>query len=66
MDKYLTAKEAAALLGITTRTLWRWIQLERVRPLRVGKGIRFSREEVLRQCEMQEFGRAPGRDFALE
>ena len=66
MDKYLTAKEAAALLGITPRTLWRWIQMGRVRPQRVGKGIRFSREEVLRQIEVQEFGRPPGRDFAME
>ena len=66
MDKYLTVKEVAALMGVSTRTLWRWIQLGRLTPLRIGKGIRFSREQVLREIETQEFGRAPSRDFALE
>jgi excisionase family DNA binding protein len=66
MDKYLTAKEVAALAGISTRTLFRWIQLGRLRPLRIGGGIRFSRDKVLREIEAQEFGRPPGRDFALE
>ena len=66
MDKYLTAKEVASLMGISTRTLWRWIQLGRVTPLRVGKGIRFSRDQVMQQIETQEFGREPSRDFALE
>jgi len=66
MDKYLTAKEVAALRGISMRTLWRWIQAGRVKPLRVGKGIRFSREAVVREIEMQEHGRPPTRDFAME
>jgi excisionase family DNA binding protein len=66
MDKYLTAKEVAALMGVSTRTLWRWIKAGRVRPIRIGKGIRFSRDQVMQEIEAQEYGRPAKRDFALE
>jgi excisionase family DNA binding protein len=65
MDKYLTAKEVAALMGISTRTLWRWIQAGRLTPMRIGKGIRFSRDQVMQEIEAQEYGRPTKRDFAL-
>jgi excisionase family DNA binding protein len=66
MGKYLSAKEAAALLGISPRTVFRWIEMGRLRPFRFGGSIRFSREQVVHEIEMQEYGRASNRDFALE
>jgi excisionase family DNA binding protein len=66
MDKYISAKEVAALLGISKRTLLRWIQVGRVRPVRFGRTLRFSQNQLVQEIEMQEHGRPTQRDFAME
>jgi excisionase family DNA binding protein len=39
--------EAAKLLGVSPRCIWRWVAQERLRGWKVGRGLRVSRAEVL-------------------
>lgn len=66
MDSFLSAKEAAKLLAVSTRTLTRWIRMGRLRPSRIGRTVRFSRRHLVMQMEQYEHGDDPGkRDDAL-
>ena len=50
--EYMAPKEVAAMIGISTRTLWRWIALGRLTPYRMSRGtLRFRRQQVVRAVE---------------
>ena len=38
-DKLLTADEAAAQLGVTSVTLWRWAKMGYLKPSKVGRKV---------------------------
>ncbi|TMB22084.1 MAG: helix-turn-helix domain-containing protein [Deltaproteobacteria bacterium] len=46
MEKLLTAREAAALLGVRLSTLYTWAQRHRVPTQYVGRCLRFSPAEL--------------------
>jgi excisionase family DNA binding protein len=55
--EYLTIKDVAAMMLVTPRTVWRWIRIGRIRPVRVGGeggGVRFNKSKLLRQIEAYE------------
>jgi excisionase family DNA binding protein len=45
---HFTPAQLAARWGVTTITLRRWRQEDRIRALRLGRAVRFTREEVER------------------
>ena len=48
-DKYLTAPEAAEILGVHVKTLYRWAKEERIPSIQIrGRGVRFSEAAVKR------------------
>ena len=55
-DELMTTKEVASMLRVEPRTVHRWIALGRVKPLRIGRTIRFSRASVIRSAERYEYG----------
>lgn len=67
-DRLLSRARAAALLGITTRTLYSLVERKQLTPIiapvgvgRGGKRVFFRREEVERlKSEMSEFQSATG------
>ena len=65
MDEYLTLKEASALMRISRRTVLRWTQMGRIRPIRVGRTVRFSKAHLIRQMERYEYGDSEGHDPAM-
>jgi excisionase family DNA binding protein len=48
-QRLVDLREAAAHLGVSTRTLWRWLPKHSIRHLRIGKTIRF------RVTDLREF-----------
>lgn len=46
-DALLTAREAAALLGMSPATMYRWSCYGRVPTVKVGRMLRFRRSELL-------------------
>jgi len=56
-DPMMTVKEVATLLRVEPRTVRRWVDLGRLRPVRVGAlgHIRFRRSDVLRTLERVEW-----------
>ena len=59
MTQYLTVKEVAGLMRVHTRTVLRWVELGRLRPVRIGHTLRFERSRLLRQLEKYEYGDQP-------
>lgn len=48
-DKYLTAPEAAEILGVHVKTLYRWAKEERIPSIQIrGRGVRFSEAALKR------------------
>lgn len=45
-DKYYTVKEVAKLLKISTRTVWRWIESGKIKPIKVNKIVRIGSGEI--------------------
>src|ERR1044072_8990552 len=46
---YYSVSEAAALLGVSRVTVWRWIKAGRLAPARLGhRTVRIPREDMLR------------------
>ena len=44
----ITAEELAAMMNVSTRTLWRWLSSGKlIEPVRIGGTSRWRREEVL-------------------
>jgi excisionase family DNA binding protein len=68
MGELMTVKSAAALVQVTPHTIYRWIKLGRLRPLRTPGGqVRFERGAVLAAIERYEYGDPGGgeRDAAM-
>lgn len=61
----MTRKEVAALWRVTVRTVMRWEALGRIRPLRIGGTIRFTRREVIRAAEKYQYGGESGHDPSM-
>lgn len=62
-DELITVKEAAQLMKSSERTIFRWMQLGRIKAFRLPSGIaRFSRSGLLRAMENYEFGGDPKKD----
>lgn len=47
-SRFLTAAELAAILGVSRRTLRRYVQQRLLRPVRLGRTIRFPESELRR------------------
>ncbi len=45
-DKYLTRQEVAEMLKISQRTIVNWERKGIVRPVKVGRAVRYVRSEV--------------------
>jgi excisionase family DNA binding protein len=45
---FVTAEEVQKMLGIRRSTLYSWVKQGKLRPVRAGRGLLFSREEILR------------------
>jgi excisionase family DNA binding protein len=48
IDPLLSVNEVATYLGVTRRTVYRFVQDGNLRPVRVGERLRFRTEEVER------------------
>ena len=55
--KYLTRQEAADLLNCSPRTVDRWIKLDGLKVIRIGRTVRISDEELNRFLKAPEEGR---------
>ncbi len=60
----MSVKDVAALWGVNTRTVLRWVQLRRLRALRIGGSIRFQRSDVISAASKYRYG-APKREDPL-
>lgn len=47
-ETYLTAKEAAEILGVTASTLWRWSKDGYLKPIKLGSKNRYKLSELNR------------------
>lgn len=50
-EKYLTAQEAAAKLGVDISTLWRWDKTDFLKKIKVGKKIFYKESDILKLME---------------
>lgn len=44
----ITAKQVAVRLGISVRTVWRWVEDETLRAVRIGGVVRFQPDDIAR------------------
>lgn len=65
MDEYMTVKDVAAMTLVSERTVFRWMQLGRIRPVRIGGTIRFKKSRLLMDLERHEYGGEPKHDPAM-
>jgi excisionase family DNA binding protein len=65
MAEYLTVKDAAKLMLVSQRTVLRWVELGRLRPVRIGHTLRFEKSRLLLQLEKYEYGDGRKHDPAL-
>lgn len=49
----ITGKEAARLLGCCERTLWKMREAGKIRCVKIGVAVRFTRAEIARFIESQ-------------
>ena len=56
MAKYLSPKEVAKMLGVSQRTLYRWIAEGRLRPICIAHTFLFEKRALLQQLEDYERG----------
>lgn len=47
-EKYITRKEAAALLGIKYPALWRWTSEGRIKSRKLGRKVYYKYDEVVK------------------
>lgn len=52
-DEILTVKQAAQLLGLRPQTVYEWIKVQKLTSFRVGRAVRFKREQVLKALIQQ-------------
>ena len=50
-ENYLTAKETAEKLGVTTNTLWRWQKTNYLVPVKVGSKPLYKESEINKLME---------------
>ena len=56
-EKLYDVKQTAQFLNVDVRTVFRWVQLGRLRPFRIPSGAaRFKRTDLLSSRERYEFG----------
>ncbi len=55
-DKLLTFRQAAERLSVSDRTVANLIKRGELRPVRIGRAVRFSSEELARFCRRAEGG----------
>ncbi len=48
MEKYYSAKETMAILGISYTTLWREVKAEKLAATYAGRNRRFAESEIVR------------------
>jgi len=48
MEQLLTAKELAAWLNVPGQTVYLWVSQRKIPHLKIGKCVRFDREEIRR------------------
>ncbi len=49
----ITEKEAARLLGLCERTVWKLRNDKKIRCVKIGAAVRYTREEITRFIESQ-------------
>lgn len=54
-DILMTVKDVAIFLRVEERTVYRWVELGRIKPLRMGRTIRFSKSNLLRAMEKSRY-----------
>lgn len=55
MSQWITASEAASILGVTRVTVWRWVQEGRLTPLaKLGRQSMFDRDYIEREARKRE------------
>lgn len=45
-DDYVTKKEAASILGVSTKTIHEWSKKRILKAYRIGNSVRFKRNEI--------------------
>ena len=53
-EEFVTIKEAAKLLKVCRETIFRWTRMGILKPLRLGRNIRFRRRDLLIEMEKLE------------
>jgi excisionase family DNA binding protein len=64
-EELMTIKEVADFLRLTPRSVWRWLNRGRLRPLRWGHTIRFRRADVIDSAEKYQYGDPEPKDDIL-
>ena len=56
MAEYLTVKDVAAMMQVSSNTVWKWVKLGRLHPLRIGTShFRFEKARLIRDLETYEY-----------
>lgn len=50
-EDYLTRKEVAQMIGVTSQTLYRWAQRGYLKPIKIGGALRYAKSD----CERMAF-----------
>lgn len=45
-ERYLTVRDVARMLGVTSSTLWRWEKEHYLVPVRFGKKVRYKESDI--------------------
>ena len=56
-DELLTVRQASALLGVDRSTLWRWEKDGYLRPIRIGRKVRYQLSAVNALKKGGDYGR---------
>ncbi len=56
-DELLTVRQASALLGVDRSTLWRWEKEGYLRPIRIGRKVRYQLSAVNVLKKGSDYGR---------
>ncbi len=62
MDRLLDVREAAALLGIKERTLYKWAYQRRIPTIRLGRALRFRLSTLTAMMDRLEEPAVPTND----
>lgn len=62
---FLSANEIARRLSVTPLSVYRWARMGRIRPVRIGRLLRFPQEEVERFLVSGARTRLPSNDASI-